>query len=641
MGVKDEQNRRQNAQPDSGANGFRENQQQQYAPNNDGQAEPARNASGAPAFSFSELGRRNRGILGRNPASEILTKLTKALGELFGEGDAAFAVKLLPFDLNNNRQLPLSVLTIAVQDRQAPELGTAVHLLMLEASADPFTPIYDQVGGVSIEKLRVASDAYSPDVIDAVFKEIRRAIPNGNLLDASGCVVPRGFDVEDKGLLHGLAANASKACSTLLNQNHPDFIDLNLAGAEADSTLGVRTLFNQSEEADATGQNVRADVVIELTATSNTGTAQNAAGVVPMNRTVGISRVTGYVEPIWAPAAQAAQTQNIYMPQVAQNRQLYMPRFVMTGLETAELTTIPGQLLALAIAASLRENAGWFPSFLKKGRNDVTAQWHDIGAVNIEANLNNDPNGGQRIEDTRTDGFNLPELGQLITATFQQGLVMSLDVSECGADTWHNDVFAAAAEGNQGAYDSVIDGAQYLCNGLFTQFFPVGAAIAIDECNRIHMGHIDTKDGKRDLRQAGDYLTILNLLGEKDPSKVREWSDSFNRTEYSLESRLAVRKKILVALFGDSVHFTGFARRVTFTDAFINALLQGIAATKIKIRNNTQLADLGTHERVAFNQDGVFGSGAAPQGLFTSFGGGGQGGQGGMGYRGSFGRWGK
>lgn len=640
MGVKDEQNRRSQASSDNGASGFRESsQQQQY--NQQQQAEPQRTANGAPSFSFSELGRRNRGILGKNPQSEILTKLTKALETLFGGGDAAFAVKLIPLDLNNNRQLPLSVLTIAVQDRQAPELGTAIHLLMLESSADPFTPIYDTINGVSIEKLRVASDAYSPDVIDAVFTEVRRAIPQGNLLDASGCVVPRGFDVEDVGLLHALAANASKACSTLLNQNHPDFVDLNLAGAEADSTLGVRTVFNQPEEADAAGQHVRSDVVIELTATSNTGNGQNAAGVVPMNRTVNISRATGFVEPVWAPAAQVIQQQNIYAPQVAQNKQCYMARFVMTGLETSELTTIPGQLLALAVAASLRENSGWFPSFLKKGRNDILAQWHDIGAVNFEANLANDPNGGSRINDTRSDGFNLPELGQLVSATFQQGLMISLDVSECGPDTWHNDVFAAAAEGNQGAYDSVIDGAQYLTNGNFSQFFPVGEAVAIDECNRIHLGYVDTKDGRRDLRQASDYLTILNLLWEKDPTKVREWSDSFNRTDFSLESRLAVRKKILVALFGDSIKFTGFARRVTFTDAFINALLQGIAATKIKIRNNTQNADMGTYERVAFNQAGVFGSGGQGANLFTSFAGGGANAAAGTGYRGNFGRWGK
>lgn len=610
MGIQDEQARRNNkAQSDNGAQAsFREQPQQQQ------QQQSQTTANGAPVFSFSELGRRNRGILGKNPASEILTKLTKSLGELYGEGDQAYNVKLIPLDLNNNRLLPLSVLAVCVQARDVVELGTAVHILMLEGSAEPFQPVYEQIANTNIEKLRVASDAFSPDVIDAVFNEVRRAFPHGPLLDASGCVVPRSFTVEDKASLHLLAANASKATTTLLNTSRHDFADLNLAGAEKDSTLGIRTLFNQSEDSDAVGSPLRSDVVIELSATSNTN--QAAAGVVQMNRTVAISRATGYVEPIWAPAQMQQMASNIYQPQQQVNKQIYMARFVMTSLETADLLTLPAQLLALAVAATLRENSGWFPSFLKKGRGGVEAEWHDIGAINIEANLANEPSGfGSRIKDTRTDAFGLPELGQLIAATFQQGLVMSLDVSECGPDTWHNDVFAAAAEGNQGAYDAIINGAQVLTNGNFGKVFPVGAPIAIDEYNRIHMGTIETKDGIRDLRQF-DYLTVLNLLAEKDPSMVRTWSDSFNRTDFSLDSRLAARKKILTGVFADSLNITGFARRVTFTDAFINALLTGIAATKIQIRNNTQMSDMGSYERVGYSAQGVFGGGA-PSGLFT------------------------
>lgn len=633
MGIKDDQARRNNAQSDNGAS-----QQQQANPGFRAaapeQPQAQTTATGAPQFSFSELGRKNRGILGKNPASEILTKLTKGLQELYGEGDQSYGVKLLPIDLNNNRLLPLSALAVCVQDKQLPELGVAVHILMLEGSAEPFQPLYEQVGNVNIEKLRVASDAYSADVIDAVFAEVQRAFPNTMLLDASGCVVRRGFNVEDKALLHTLGANASKATTTLLNTARPDFADINLAGAEKDTTLGIRTLFNQQEIQDAVGNPVRADVVIDLNATSNT--SQNRAqGVSPMDRTVGISRATGFVEPIWAPVQQQ-QVQNIYQPQVAQNKQVYMARFVMTSLETGDLLTIPAQLLALAVAATLRESNGHFPAFQKKGRGSDIQNWHDIGAVNIEANLANEPgNVGSKIKDTQLDSFGLAELGQLVAATFQPGLVMSLDVSECGADTWHNDVFAAAAEGSEGANNSIIDGAMILTNGNFSKHFPVGTPICTDEYNRIHMGTVDTKDGLRDVREF-DYLAALNLLGEKDPSIIRQWSDSFNRTDFSLDSRLAARKKILTGVFGDSVVFTGFARRVTFTDAFINALLMGIRATGIQIRNTTPVADMGTYERVGYNVSGVLGGGAA-SGLFTF------GQQAGAGYAGNrqagFGRW--
>lgn len=635
MGVANGQrgNKGGNSNTSDNGGGFRQGQQQQHDQQHQQPLDGQQGSETPPAFSFSELSRNNRGFLGKNPASEILTRLHKAMGELYGEGDSTYAVTLLPLDLNNNRRLPLSVLAVLVQHRQALDIGTAVHLLMLEASAEPFAPLYDNVNGGSIEKLRVASDAFCPDVIDAVYAEIAR-VRQGALLDASGCVVPRRFNVEDKGMVHALGANVSKATTTELNQRLPGFVDLNLAGAEADTTLGVRTLFNQPEEIDAVGQHRRSDVLMELTATSSA--TQNQNGVAPINRQVAISRVSGYVEPVWSPAPQQQQ-QNIYAPQQAQNKQIYMARFVMTGLETGDMTTIPGQLLALAIAATLRENSAYVPALLKKGKNGIEAEWHDPGALNIEANLMNEPSGvGSKIEDTRSDKFNLPELGQLVAATFQQGLMMSLDVSECGPDTWYNDVYAAAAEGEAGAIEAIRDGADYLCNGAFSQHFPVGSEIAIDECNRIHMGFINTRDGERDARNF-DYLAGLNLLAERDPSKMREWSDSFNRIDYSLESRLAVRKKILVAVFGDEITFTGFARRVTFTDNFILALLKGIHSTGIKIRNQTQLADMGSYERATFNASGVYGHGGAA-GLFNNNNNQGGGGAG-TGYRGNFSRW--
>ena len=221
---------------------------------------------------------------------------------------------------------------------------------------------------------------------------------------------------------------------------------------------------------------------------------------------------------------------------------------------------------------------------------------HDIGAIGIEANFENNPNGvGTRI-DTMSDSFKPEHLHKLIASTIKPGLIMSLDVPECGPETWYNDVFAAAAENNQKANAAIVDAAMTLTNGAFGRYFPTGAQVAIDENNRIHMGHYSDANGvRKDIRDI-DYLAVMNLVGEKDPQVIRDWSDTFLRTNYPLPLRLSARKRIISGIFSDVV-FTGFARRVTFTPEFINALEKACSEVGLMIRSVSSYADMGSYDR--------------------------------------------
>lgn len=544
-------------------------------------------------FSFRNMNGMQRNAMSRNQASEVLSKLSKAVGEVLKENvDQSFETTLIPIDMNSTVSLGVSVLVVALRDKTQLDLGVAFHTLILEASADAPTPRFDNINGQNVEILRVTGDADDKILADAVIEALGKQFPNTRVLNAGSCVVPRDFNMADQNAIFRLTANAAFADSSELETSAPGFVDLNLANAERDANLTVRTTFGNPETLDAVQQPVRSDIVIDFSAAPVNQTANQQQAV---ERVSQIATVRGFMDLVWDPIQAAA---NPYQPYGAQQQsyQRYAVRFVMTTMESQSLLTIPAQLLALMPALSLRENNAWIQAFRPTAIAGNEFDMHDIGAIGIECNFENNPAGyGIRV-DTKKDSFKPEHLGLLVTAAIRPGLILSLDVSECGPDTSHNGVFAAAAENNARANEAIINAANHLTNGLFAKYFPANGRVANDEYNRIHMGHYEDRQGiKRDLRNV-DHLAILNMIGEKDPAVARDWSDTFARTNFPLNQRLAARKRILMGLFNNVV-ITGFARRVTFEPAFIEALVKGSQEAGLVVRAVSPYTDSGNYER--------------------------------------------
>lgn len=544
-------------------------------------------------FSFSAIGDIARAPMGRNPQSEILAKLSKALEESYASMDKSFTATVLPIDRNNSINLTFSVIVVALQETAAKG-KVAFHTLIIEGSSEPLAPRPASINGRTIEIMKVASDAYDNRLMAEVQEVLRRTFPKAEFYNADGCVVPASFSVDDHNLVYSLAANAATACFTDLTIRAPGFTDLNLANANNDSTLNVRCNFGRNEVYDAVGLPVRSDVQIDLLAVQQVNRNDQSLNS-GLDRSTQISGVGGFVDLVWDPVITG--TNPFIMGQQMQSvHQKYVPRFVITSLDPIRLLTIPAQLLALASTSALQENNAWIAAFRPKALLGKATDMHDIGAVGFEANLDNNPTGiGSRVN-TRGESFRPEMLGVLVTTTIKPGLIMSMDIPEVGASTHYNGVFSAATTSIE-AQRAIIEAANVLTNGTFKNYFQMNTGrVLIDDQNRIHMGYYIDQDGiKRDIRDI-DYLAVANMVGEKDPAMIREWSDTFLRTEYPMELRLAERKRTIVGLTKDPV-FTGFARRVTFSREFIDALVKACIASGLIIRTMGNYMDSGTFER--------------------------------------------
>lgn len=537
--------------------------------------------------------------ISRGVGSEFYSLLKTNLTEVYKTAHGDTEIALIDLDNINEPALAFSSIIVAIRLKNQAELGVAYHVIMLESTGDKLSPRQQNINGQNIEEYLVTSDAMDDILVAKAQEKVRRAFPNGPWHLVDGVVVPSNFNVNDKFAVHQLALNAGLACTTELAVRDRNFQDLNLAQMANDSSLNVNIGFNRTQIADAVGAPMRSDILINFASKKQGQQGGRYASVNSGDKEVKVSEVSGYVDLLWNPMQGAVH--NPYNPNQQVQTQKYAARLVITNLASSYSYTPASVLLAMATALSLREDNNWIQTFRPAPANGSEIDMTDIGAVNIEANLMNEPSGfGTRI-DTKSDSFKLEDLGRLVAALIQPGLIVSLDCPEVGPQSWYLSVFAAASNGSQAAYRVIYDAANQLTNGAFGRHFPQGSAMFVDTNNRVHLGHWSDRRGeKRDLREI-DHIAVCNLAGERNPQAIRDWSDTFLRTQFPLLQRLAARKRMISALTNETAQFTGFAQRVTFSAAFMDALSKGIRETGLAVRINTPLsaADFNNQRGVA------------------------------------------
>lgn len=561
------------------------------------------------------------GGISRTPASEALTKARAVMADVLSKAavDSKYKMHLLAIDNTTEIQLRLSSVVLVVVNEQDRKLG--YHTVLLEASSDPMPPRVDNFQGQQITIDRFSSDVYDGRYSAAVAKLVTGAFAGFTAADCSAVVCPRNFNWDDKDGVRQFVNNALLPSISELEARSDNYQDIDLSAWNRDASLQAQVSFNEPTRTDYTGLPVRNDVVITLAAASNV--AKDASTLNNQDRSVIVSQVGGFIDLLWAPAQDPMQQYGVVNPLTNQK---FAARMVMTGMENHQRMGITAQLLSLASAFVLGEGNQWYPYYtpapmVKDGRKVDT---RDIGAINIEANISNDPSGYGLKIDTKSMNFNQLELGKLIQMTIRQGMNFSLDVSACGADTWYNEVFAAAASGNQGAMKAIYDAANRLTGGEFGRLMPSGHAPVLINDERILMGYYTGQDGtRRDIRDI-DYLAVLNLMGEKDRGAAQAWSDTFTRLDYPIYKRLDARKRMISDLVGGDVHFTQTAQRVTFEGAFVGALSKAIQSVGVSIKainpaltgeyvNNRGVADWISQSNVIGGGAGLFNSGFGGQ----------------------------
>lgn len=537
----------------------------------------------------SVLNDRNR-LFGRTTAGELVSKYAETIKKIIAEniGDRHSDVKVTILD-NKAKMTLLSGIILSYRTQ-----GLVVfHRLLVEGSgAVPVTQL--PINNRTYDRVNTAGDVDNRLYVEKCLELVRNEWPNiQNIEDGGSQVLPIELDTNDTDRLRQVLFNAFSALQSiteeLLELTEPFSIPTHI---ERTDILTARSNFHPMPSESATGLPIRSDVALVLTASTNTSAdlAQNQSAI--------LTRIDGYINLEYQappPPAYGHPPSNRY----------YVPHFIMTRLTSQTNTeSLEQQLFALTVATMLNKGR-WSDAFKPRIDHSGSVNLRDIGAIGLEIpalTTGNLGTVGSRI-DTNSTTFSNDRLIQLIHETFHEGMIYSLDVEECGDLSWLNNVFIAAATGNQNAINHIYTAANNLTAGEFgRQFGNNGLPLVIDSGNRIHLGYYtDELGNRRDLRDI-DYLAMLNLNGDKGLESAHAWAATFENTHIPEDIRLIDRMELMKAV-NPNVVLKGYARRISFSAPFMSALDVACRNVGLVIRNGTGEMYIGSRQRGFTNME--------------------------------------
>lgn len=505
--------------------------------------------------------------------SDYLLKLQEYLREIYKTAGPGYEISIRALDNNNIPMLRFSALLVCVKIRNAKPERVAYHVLLLGATGEKISPLVETLNQQQIEITRVESDAIDAKLLSIAQEAVESFYPQHQAFFADAEVVPRDFNIEDKARVHMLAYNAGQACCYQLElvAKGKNYTDYNIEKMKGGSNLVVKMGVPRTTIEGILGEPIRADILINFVSELPRIPGNREVSLNTADQQTKVSEVAGFIDTIWCPM----DTNNSPFQPVQQvNTQKYAARFVITNIASNFSYSPAAILLALSTATAVRDNSNWIQAFSPTPKTGLDLR--DCGALNIEANLERNPSQIGEKMDIKAANFTLTSLNQYIAALYRPGLVLSIDVPEYGASNWFLSLFTEAASVGQHAASArnfLIHAANQLTNNHFGKYFHSNAPIFSD-VQRVHMGYYTDSDGnRRDIRDY-DYIAVANLINKNDPGPLRDWSDTYYRTDYPEEQRLHARLNLLRNMV-TGIEITGFAKRITFSVDFIDALVSG------------------------------------------------------------------
>lgn len=552
-----------------------------------GNTQPPQQPQQPPAATWGLFGSGSLNTaVSRTPTSEVVGKAALALKETYSKQNlvpGGYSVSVIQVD--NTRESAVANLAfssiVITSTSDDPKVAVSYHTLILEGSGEPLAARTVNIPGLGNTTVdRTTSAAYNDRYRETVEAVVGRQFPNRKLANISSQVVPRSFNWEDADMVRRLAVNALLPVITNTKTQEPDFVDCNMANFAGDANFQASIQFNQTEFTDYANLPVRQPITIALNASSKQN--ENVDDANSFARTRKITTVGGFIDAVYVGPINPQANFGNFQPQQPINTSIYQPRFVATRMESEIHMTIPSQLWALATAKALAENYNWLNYFVPR-KFDSSFDPRDIGALNIEANIDRSGAVYGAPWPTKSANFSTQDLGRFALAVFRPELAICMDVSDAGSDTWFNEVFAAGSNNNAKAQQAILRGANYLTGGVFSQHYNTNESPVIVNNERVLLGTYKGSDGVlHDIRDI-DYPYVANFAGEKGAKDIEAWSETYN-SAWPLEKAMAARRQMISAIAPGDVNFTGEAQRVTFTATFLDALVKSLMQVGFKAR---------------------------------------------------------
>lgn len=451
---------------------------------------------------------------------------------------------------------------------------TSAHILMVEKTGDYPDKLVENVNGVRYELTRTPADAlddrYVVQAKVAVAEQL--GIDVNSIVITDGILVPNEFDVNSESQVEDLLRNTINAVMAENAIRVQDYKGVNLADLTSggNGKFFVNMFFSGDKTSylDQAGMPVRQDICISLTYKAN-----HQGGNRSVNQgadTVEIVKTYGYIDFEWTGPTQGVGG--------FQTTQRFVPNFIITHMDSGVALTPDILMLGVASVVTMNEDLNWMQSFRSTPSRKGEIDFNDIGALNIEGNIENSSTGFGKLYDTKSKAFSLVEMNTLVQTLVRPNMMVSIDVPKAGPDTWFTSVFKYIRFDNvKEAYERVNAPLSHLTNGAYVHN---NIPMFTDVTNKIHGGFYRTKDGFEDLRHLSSYLSVANYVAATNqaPAIISQYTNTLYNSAIPTELRAAERKKMLDEMSGGTAVYKQHYDRLTFTGMFLGNLITSLRA---------------------------------------------------------------
>jgi len=247
----------------------------------------------------------------------------------------------------------------------------------------------------------------------------------------------------------------------------------------------------------------------------------------------------------------------------------YHPHIIVTNVASAYETTGMA-LLAITVGVSMVKPEMYLASLSPRAKNNP-------GALNVFANLANNPNGGEFLDMT-TAAYTPDAIMDSLSKMFTLAPVFSIDIETFGPDAYTLSAFTSLTKENPttfaGAAAYLVNVASKLTKGMFPTEYDLNKVIA--GFTRVPTGsYIDHGSNvPSDIRDF-DMIRVVNE-SVNNPKLIYKWYNS-NTNPNGYNEKVEV-----LAAINPGAKITGEARRVTLHPEFIATLVNAVSANNLR-----------------------------------------------------------
>ena len=574
------------------------------------------------------------------PAIKSLDDILRPPTSLTGEGDELVAYKeVITTIFNDDSKLSKMIGSdYHVLSVGRTETGLSIDAITLAHTIDKKAYVYTLIiGGSTGDQPMTRTEsvygrthgcALTPgELYDAEFYGglvgvvVEHSLPNHEILECGYAVIPASIRPEQKSVLRKMVGNATIAIENFISRGEEDGV-ITAGSLRALGGISARPRYTKDDLIGTNGLPNRSDVEITL---SSSGFRGNPYSPQYFNRNTraesGIVKLSAYMDlfrndPYQRPVQPNYPDPYGYQYGGMQQTQMlpYQPQLIVSAIEQARGThgiSLESVLLGLASLEMLYHNSSWMQCFKAPytGNN-----LHDIGSLGLEYNVAQVEDYKPHRINTASDQFTDRDLFDYMSSVCSREPVLSIDIEEGGTHRWVMLPFVKSANSafnQQEAYEGdmeIIEAANNLTNGHFSEFWGQGQMIAKPEVVRVHTGTVQDSNGAiRDIREV-DYLCVLDSSAEGgDLSTIEAWDGSYVDHPRNPEIvRLETREKIIANTF-QSYEITGMARRVSINQAFIRALSAALYKAGVPIMADANHNQFNQQNRMYRDYSGFHG----------------------------------